>query len=377
LVIMTTRILILFFILAIVGCKDEILLKDKNNEPKLVVEGFITNESEPCIIELSITSDLNDSKKIPYTDCSITLYENTGISEILTEIAPGIYSASKDGITGIVGKSYKIAIKTPDEKEYFTEFQEMKESVEIDSVYAELSSIDLIEHPYTLPGYQFFTTSKEVSIKESYFLWKMIETYQYTADYQPVDIINSTSTVADYLKLYRCWKTESVKYFFTGTTASLATPKIVHQPLHFVGTDTKRLEERYSLLVKQYSIDSKTYKFWKSMNELFTTENILFSTQPYSIVGNVKNLNNTNEIVLGYFTVASVTQKRIFVNRPRVTHYYETHCSVSYDIDALRRLPSPVYVVITSDDRMGAVMEGCINCTSKGGEPTKPDFWID
>ncbi|MGE0088023.1 MAG: DUF4249 domain-containing protein [Bacteroidales bacterium] len=374
---MTTRVISLFVILVFAGCKDEVFLQNTNNEPKLVVDGFITNESEPCIIELSITNEINEIKKIPYTGCIITLYENTGISEILIEIAPGIYSASQDGINGTIGKSYKITIKTPDEKEYFTEFQEMKEPVEIDSVYAELSSVDLKEYPFILPGYQFYTTSMEATDKESYFLWKMIETYQYTADYQPVDIINSTSTVADYLKLYRCWKTESVKYFYTGTTASLTTPKIIHQPLHFVGTETNRLQERYSLLLKQYSIDSKTYDFWKCLNEQVTSENILFSTQPYNVVGNVKNLNNSNEIVLGNFTVASVTHKRIFVDRPRVTHYYDTDCSVNYSIDVLRRLPYPVYVVITSGDRMAAVMEGCINCTSKGGEPNKPEFWID
>ncbi|MDX9695206.1 MAG: DUF4249 domain-containing protein [Bacteroidales bacterium] len=374
---MTTRVIGLFVILVVVGCKDEVMLQNKNNEPKLVVDGFITNESEPCIIDLSITNDINETKKIPCTGCIVTLFENTGISEILTEIAPGIYSGSEDGIRGTFGKSYKISIITTDEKEYFTEFQEMKEPVEIDSVYAELSSIDIKEYPYTLPGYQFYTTSKQAADKESYFLWKMIETYQYTAEYQPVEIVNSSSTVADYSKLYRCWKTEHVNYFFTGTMTNLAIPKIVHQPLHFVGTDTKRLQERYSVLLKQYSIGSKAYAFWKCVNEQFTTENILFSTQPYNVVGNVKNSNNNKEIVLGNFTVASVTQKRIFLDRPRVIHYYETDCSINYNLDVLRRLSSPVYIIKTTEDQLAAVNEGCINCTSKGGVPTKPEFWID
>jgi len=205
----------------------------------------------------------------------------------------------------------------------------------------------------------------------------MIETYEYTAEHELVGILNSTSTLADYQKLKRCWKTQMVNYVYTGTTANLTIPKIIHQPLHFVGTDTRKLHIRYSLLLQQYSIDSKAYNFWKNIEKQFTTENILFSTQPFNIIGNIKNVDNNNELVFGYFTVASVTQKRVFVDRPGVGFYFESNCSVNYNIDALSRLPWPIYLINASNGMQAAVDERCVNCTSKGGVTTKPDFWVD
>jgi len=365
------------FMMVVVGCKDEVILDNKNFNPRLVVDGSITNEPGPYIIKLSQTSPINQIKEVLLPGCTVTLYDNTGASEILTEVEPGFYYSSVSGIHGIVGNSYKISILTTDGKEYTTEFQEMKEPIEIDSVYADLTYVDLLEYPYKLPGYQFFTDTKIASGRENYYLWRMIETYEYIAEYELVEIINGNSTVADYQKLYRCWKTQMVNYVYTGTTANLTIPKIIHQPLHYVGTNTIKLNERYSLLLKQYSIDSKAYIFWKNMEDQFSTENLLFSTQPYNIIGNIKNVNNDDELVLGYFTVASVTQKRIFVDKPRVGFYFEASCAMNFNIDDLKRLPWPAYLVNTSDGRQAGVDERCVNCTSKGGVSTKPDFWVD
>ncbi|NOQ24100.1 MAG: DUF4249 family protein, partial [Bacteroidales bacterium] len=137
-----TKAILVIFAIIILGCQDEFLLENKGFESITVVDGLISNEASPYTIKVSTSSPLNTMEQFPYEACIVTLYENTDKSEVLKETEPGIYVTSVGGIQGNVGNNYSISILTPDGKEYNTEPQEMKEPVEIDSVYAELMIIE-------------------------------------------------------------------------------------------------------------------------------------------------------------------------------------------------------------------------------------------
>ena len=97
----------------------------------------------------------------------------------------------------------------------------------------------------------------------------------------------------------------------------MTTPKIDRYALHYINTQTRQLSVRYSLLVKQYTIGKEAYVFWNGLEEQNSDQESLYTSQPYQINGNVKNIDNNTEPVLGYFLVAGVSEKRIFVDRPK------------------------------------------------------------
>lgn len=369
---------ILLLLTIFMGCKDEFLLQSNTYIKILVVDGTISNNPGPYAIEISFSTPVNDYQRIPYQGCIVTIIENETLHETLSEVEPGVYVSAKDGIKGTIGNTYSISIETPDGMEYVSKPQLMKPSVGIDSVYEQLIYKSSDSYVRGLPGYQFYITSHIAENEDSYFLWKMIETYEYRANRKLSTMFNvDMETLAYYMGLYRCWKTQNVKYCFAGKTANLAIPQIKNQPLHFVGTDTKRLQERYSLLVEQYSIDEAAYRFWKNIEDQFSQENFLTVEQPIDIVGNIKNAKDQFEPVYGYFTVASVSSKRIFVNRPRVNNfYYKDDCSLNTDIEELQERTTPVFIISTNDGAAG-VSEYCVNCEMEGGLAQKPDFWID
>ncbi len=370
---------LIIFLIINSACKEEFLLESKGYQPILVVDGFITNERPPYTIKLSKASPINNTEIIHFENCIVTLFENSNTSEILTEIKPGIYSTSIDGIQGEIGSNYSLSIITPLNNDYITEPQEMKEPVKIDSVYAELISLENIEYIEGLAGYQFYTDSETAIDQENYFLWQMTETYQYTANHSIYAIYNVDATLPDYQNLFRCWKTQNVSSIFTGKTSNLNNPRILKHPLHFVSTETKKLQERYSLLLKQYTINNESFVFWEGIEEHNSNENFLIAAQPYNIIGNVINIKNPNELIFGNFTVASVSQKRIFVDRPRVPFYYEANCSLNfnYDLNLLITRGFSVFLVETEGGQKAKVKEWCVNCTLDGGKSFKPDFWID
>ncbi len=385
---MKIRGIIILLVLLISGCKEEFPLNFSTSEKILVVEGGITNIPGPYSIRLSTTLPVNQPLRVPYKNCIVTVSDNKGQSEILTETEPGVYKTSENGIQGNIGNEYSLSVKTPEGKAYETEFQEMKEAIEIDSVYAELITKEDLDYPYGLPGYQFYTDTKPAQDQGSYILWNLIETYQYEADYplfalyfygdyyymssdmeEIIDIVK-----LDYDTLLTCWKTETVKNIFTGQTANLANPVIKRQPLHLVTTDTKKLSMRYSLLVQQYTISKNAYNFWKGIQDQISDESFLYTKQPYNVTGNLKNLDDPTELTFGYFTVASVNQKRIYYNRPNTSFYFE----MGYAADPidLNKKVQPVFLIST-EQGMKFVHKDCVDCRTEGGIIKKPDFWID
>lgn len=385
---MKIRGIIILLILLISGCKEEFPLNFNTSEKILVVEGGITNIPGPYSIRLSTTLPVNQPLRVPYKNCIVTVSDNKGQSEILTETEPGVYKTSENGIQGEIGNEYSLSVKTPEGKEYKTEFQEMKAAIEIDSVYAELNIKEDLDFPYGLPGYQFYTDTKPAQDRESYILWNLIETYKYEADYPlyalyfygDIFYVNrDMDTIADivylnYDTLFTCWKTETVKNIFTAQTANLTHPVIKRQPLHLVTTDTKKLSLRYSLLVQQCTISKNAYNFWKGIHDQISDESFLYTKQPYNVTGNLKNLDDPAELTFGYFTVASVNQKRIYYNRPNTTFYFKK--GYAADPIDLNKKAQPVFLIST-DEGMKFVHKDCVDCRTEGGIIYKPDFWIE
>lgn len=377
------------FVLLLFGCKEEFPLNFNTSEKILVVEGGITNKPGPYMVRLSTTLPVNQPIRVPFENCVVTISDDQGNSEILKETSPGVYMTSKNGIQGVIGFEYSLSVVSPDNKVYQTAFEEIKPVTEIDSVYAELTNHEDLDYPFGLPGYQFYVDSKPAAEKETYLLWNMEETYEYEADYKLYALYyfgdyfyanRHKDTIAlitglNYDTLFTCWKTDPVRNIFTGQIANLSDIKITRQPLHFVGTETKKLSVKYSLFVQQFSISKNAYNFWESIRDQISDESFLYTKQPYNITSNLQNIDNPDELVFGYFTVASVSEKRIFYTRPNTTFYFVK--SFAAEPVDLHKKAQPVYLIFRDLLGMAFVHKDCLDCRTEGGVIKRPDFWVD
>ena len=108
----------------------------------------------------------------------------------------------------------------------------------------------------------------------------------------------------------------------------------------------------------------------------------LYETQPLQIRGNVYNINDPEELVLGFFNVSSSSEKRIFVDAQSELGFPRIDCILD-TIYSMDEIPPPVYypVYMRSLSQFGVgppygVGRGiCFDCTSLGGTTVKPDFW--
>lgn len=385
------KIIVLFGILQFVvsACVEEYWPElDKKYENMLVIDGMITNKPGPYIINLSLSTTVNDPARIPLANCEVMIIDDKGNSETLHESEPGVYTTSPFGIQGMVGREYKITIHTPDKKNYESAFEELQQPVGIDSVYAEIAYKEDVNYVYDLAGYQFYLDTYQAENDTTFFLWKLERTYKFNANYRIKYIFDGAFHIMAHSdSLYTCYKTDNIEEIFTYHTLNLADPILSRFPIHFVNTETKELSIRYSLLVKQLTINETAYQFWNSLEDRESEEGSMYTKQPYQIRGNVFNPDNPNEPVMGFFLVAGRTDKRIFVNRPyTLDFHYNTTCylfteellTVLYSMQS--QWPLYLYAVFSGSGGQSPALpasQSCLDCTIGGGTIIKPEFWID
>ncbi|MCD4696581.1 MAG: DUF4249 domain-containing protein [Bacteroidales bacterium] len=376
-------ILMLLFLSA---CIDDFTPELDQYNQYLVVDGKITNKEGPVTITLSKSSPAGQASFNPLPACTVEISDDLGNVWELPESEDGVYSTSGDELTGIPGRSYSISITTPEGKDYRSDFEELIAPVAIDSVYNEIEYREEPGYKHDLAGYRFFVDSEIAEQGQYYFLWELESTYEYHSDYTIRWIYDGE---LDWFynpdSLYYCWITNRVNNIFTANTKPLTISKVNHLPLHFISTETRALSVRYSLLVKQYSISVQAYDFWNNVRINMEEGGSLYTSLPFQITGNVKNVNNPAEPVLGYFLVAGLDEKRIFVDRPHysVPQYYD-ECELSEaDFERYGQMAMmdpvtwPIYAIETMGGRRAVPEKICVDCRERGGAIIKPDFWID
>lgn len=93
------------------ACQDVIEVPLDNTNPRLMVEGTVTNASGPYYVTLSETGDFYSTAPAPkVTNAVVTISDDAGNSEVLTHLAdkPGTYATSN--LQGVVGRTYYLTV---------------------------------------------------------------------------------------------------------------------------------------------------------------------------------------------------------------------------------------------------------------------------
>ena len=378
-----------------------------NNDQLLVIDGKITNFPGPYTVKLSSASSINEALFLPISQAKVIIIDNQGNQEFLTEKSPGTYETRPDGMQGIIGRSYKIKVELNSGKAYESQLEELKKPVEVSEVSVEeswqLAGNDL---EFDREGYQFYVSSKRADIPQTYFYWEIEETYEYHSDYEIIFLYDGKPHDSTYFNPYRlaqtlnedtlfyCWRTQNIAERFSYSTEYLSIPTVNKLPLHFIPFSDERLKQKYSILVKQYTISEEAYTFMDKLDQQNNNQEALFTTQPFQIRGNLKNIEDDTEPVLGYFLVASGSYgPRLLCKAPARIRYNNTKCTADTSVYAItnniRITPQeslPLYFTFVyfenPDNSMGEAIEAlawvrqdCLDCTRKGGSNIKPEYW--
>lgn len=351
---------------------------------KYVVFGLVRDDKEYHTVTISRASPVSDPAFIPVTGCVVMISDDRKNRFTMQEspAEPGVYVAHIPVQFLSPGKSFRINIITPDGTAIESDFDRIPPCPETGAVYYEPD--EEISELTGLPvkGIRFYTDLDAREYQSRYFKWDITETWEYRVDYPREWYYDGTVHQIyppDYSRKV-CWSSERIEEIFTLSTANLGENWYPKFPLHFVSSQTSRLLYGYSLLVELSSLSEEAYYFWDQMRINSTGLGGLYGKQPLSITGNLHNVADPGQEVLGFFGASSVKSKRIFIRDiPGLDIEFGSYCTPAPLKYGFREISPDDYPAWLMGDKetfyMVLLSNDCVDCLTYGGTNIKPDFW--
>ncbi|MEL7531690.1 MAG: DUF4249 domain-containing protein [Bacteroidota bacterium] len=388
----------LFILLLLTACIEPYEVDIPAGERFLVVEGLITDQAEPYVVKLSYSSPVSETNFEPISNASVEVQSEDGQTFPFTLSADGIYVSDSSSFLAVVGQSYRLLLNIGG-KSYASTLEQIKRSPPIDSIFWDYDSRVTSEGP--VEGVQLFVNTNDPEANSRFYRYQWVETWKYGVLY-PANYIYLGNDQSETVQAYpTCYKTESSVGINVASTAQNTEDRLLGHPLQFITTNTNRLDKRYSIFLRQYVMSEQEFLFWKTIKE--STENIgsLFDRQPQSRLGNIQNLDDPSEAVLGYFSASGLSTKRIFIDRselPLGIRVFNGFRECGTTIDTLMRINAGFTQEEIDANVFAKINQGqvfydfadrplitgyifttpeCSDCREQGGTEVKPDFWVE
>jgi hypothetical protein len=279
---------------------------DTINTNFLVVEGFINTGNDSTIIKLSRTVPISEKGTIkPELRALLVIESENNTTYRLNEFKGGVYGAAPLNLDP--NQKYRLRITTTSGSSYLSDFVESKNSPLIDSISWEAKD----------DGVQIYSNTHDDAKKSVYYRWEYEETWQFTAQYSSsfiaeADTVNFRNPQTQ--DIYRCWGNSNASTIVLGSSEKLDKDVIHLNPVTFIRSDSEKVMTKYSILVKQYALTKEAFDFWQTLKKNTESLGSIFDAQPSQLTGNIKNIDNPAEPVLGYVSAGTVQKKRIFIS---------------------------------------------------------------
>jgi Domain of unknown function (DUF4249) len=316
----------LFLILLLSSCVEEYSNDPTLKSEVLIVDGLITNQLEADTIEVSYSKGRGVSAEItPLKNCRLNVITEDGKVYDLKEDLQGKYYTPSNLIRQI-GKSYQLKMSLPNGESYESNFEKMAPVPPISKVYDTFDPKAILktDGKSYRKGNKVYINIQDPSEETNNYLFR----YKY---YEQISICKScgrSTLLADgvtclpkYLPKYPlydyecdgyCWDIiyeNSINIFSDVYTNGKAINGQLVATIPWVNYTGALIE------IKQYSISTEGYRFYNLLALQGNKTGSLTDPPPSPIVGNIRNINNPQEAVVGFFGASSVSSIRYNVDR--------------------------------------------------------------
>lgn len=375
-------------VLMIFSCREPFEPEITPDESRiLVVEGYLDTEGIPSQLTLSRTIALGSvGAGQAELAANIRLLADGGEEYILEEKGDGVYVFSQD---------------IPEDQEYVLEILLADGQRYLSNKLKPILTPPILDAGYVRDeeGIEVFVNTQGDANADD-FLWTYEETWIFRSRVQTTYIydadIDNVRTRTDEEQINLCYKSVLNSDILLETSSRFEDQVVFRQTVAEIPIGDERMQERYSILISQKAIDQEAVSFWETLKRNTDDIGNLFSPLPSLISGNLYNVDNPDQPVIGQVSLGVVQQTRVFIDRPDILPWTLTSdefddCFVSEEavmgtmggnggyatefgsggVVPVRGLQEGTTIVgyYTSSKR-------CTDCTLYG-DSTKPDFWED
>lgn len=352
------------------GCVEPYEFRIDNNEPSLVVEGYISTlsfdnyteypaDGRYFTVKLRLTSDVKNVADEFVTGASVKIINDMKQEWTYLEShsSLGTYILDDKNFKAEIGVLYKLQITLSEGKTYESSWEGLTN--ETLPAIGNVGFQEVEKQVYVVEaGEEVVTTIKGINVfvelpphdddSPIYYKWDFDPTWIYIA---PKALHMSPEKI--------CWATNE-RYL---QHYALQTDYVggYNKNLFFMETvRNERIFERFSVLVRQSAVSEDFYYFWKEMQEQ-TQQKGLFDKPPYNLKTNIKSLTG-EEKVSGYFGVVSEQIRRWYFNKDDLSYIIQNTMKADCEVVYGPGPPAPTCV-------------SCLDYHNGSSTNVKPSWW--
>ena len=317
------------FLLIPFACIDPYQVNVPEGEQLLTVEGIISTGPGPHAITLTRSATYGsvfEGLIRPVSQATVVVRDNEGNVIFLTEDvdARGTYFTPAN-FQAVIGRSYTLQILTAEGKVYTSTPERVESVPPISSLEIRTVSIPNSGNEVPRSGVQLIAEVRDPGDQNNFYYWRsgpavyILETRPDLFTPRPSDA-NPNRTPQPKPCCITCFRSEvsnNKSLFvvnddnFNGLTARV--------PAAFIEDDGFRFVNKFRIDLKQYSISQGAYRFLRLVKQQAEISGSIFDPPPATIRGNMINLENPDEVVLGYFMAGGETTRRIYIDKNDLT----------------------------------------------------------
>jgi hypothetical protein len=368
---MRSKLIFVVLLGLLTTCIEPYTFVIENNEPALVVEGYISNVSynetkeypssgRYFTVVLHLTNNVLNIMDRAVSNASVQLIDSNGAAWSYTESAasPGTYVLRSEDFKASPDLSYKLQITLAEGESYESDWEKI---AQISPEMGEIGFEETEKQIYVQEaGEQAVKTIQGINVyinippntadSPLYYRWSFDPHWIYIAPLAGASDPN-----------YKCWASNA-KYL-PGYTLQQDNTGGYRKDLFFIETvRNERIFESFSVLITQQALSARNFNFWKEMKEQ-VEKNAFFDTPPYDLQTNIKSVGG-DKPAFGYFTVADEKAKRWYFNIKDLSYYVQNtlkpDCEVVYGPGG----PAPSCL-------------SCVEYTNGKATTVKPVWWED
>jgi hypothetical protein len=337
------------FLVLTVSCVDRLDFVGETNAGQLIIYGVFTDVDERQVVNVSRTS-LSGLPPRGIPNARVTLVSQSGGRSPYFSLGNGEYELN--GIRAIAGNSYALEVVV-DGKVYQSKLEKVPELDAEDKL-----SFTFEEEPFrTEKPENVFKVFSETTLPNTqdpiYLRWMIEETYLW-----PLAWLKGTGIpppqpppcfISDVIEPNRINLIDG-----SGTSTRNSTVVLGRRLVD------NSFQYPFFVSVKQLSINREAYEYWEKIKIVINNQGSLFDIPPAPVVGNIFNVEDSEETVLGYFEVAKTKITRIYSTRSDVPFFLLDPCQ---------------YIPSTPDDAYPAECRSCEARAQGKRWTTKAPVW--
>jgi hypothetical protein len=332
-----------FLLLALNGCVNSFDPKLVLGSDLVVINGMVTDGAEPQSIQLSRSRSNRDSSNVstPLGGATVEVIVNGTTPVSLLEVLPGEYRFP-EGFRGKVGSSYQLRFRTNGGVTYESTVETMASSPPILQAYDQFNpeGPKKTANGLPIPANDIYIDFQDPAGERNFYLWRwrLYEMQVWCATcrrgrYRVVDVgpvgsgpINVLGCVLDQdLGVYSvldypcrglCWD------IFYNNDIDAFSDVYTNGKLqrgHKVASIPIYQTDPALIVIEQVALSASAYRYYQLFASQVQNTGTLADSPPAPLAGNVRNVDDESEKVIGYFSAGAVSVSRYKINRKNIS----------------------------------------------------------